>query len=101
MSWGEHEIEREARIRELLGCVSWEGLVSKRVRKKVDRLRRHRFTEIALLAEELLLEDDLQRQIATARRNRETAAVTRLSEHYEQWLDSRNDRLGPDLTLRF
>jgi hypothetical protein len=98
--WGEHKIEREGRIRELLSCVSWDGLVSKKLRRRVDRLRRHRFAEIGLLAEELLQEDDFQRQMSSARRNRESSTLTILNEHYERWLEGRDGRLGPELTLR-
>ena len=97
---GEQFVEREGRIVELLGCLTWDGFVPKKARRKVDRLRNHRFAQITLLAEELLKADDLQRQISKAQRDREFAELKDLRDAYDNWLADRVDRLGTELALR-
>ena len=100
MKRGEHDIEREGRIGELLASITWEGFIPQKARRRVERLRRHRFAGISLLAEELLQEDELRRQISAARRNRELETLIKLQRACDQWLAGRMERLGHDLALR-
>ncbi|MEM7785329.1 MAG: hypothetical protein AAF939_22715 [Planctomycetota bacterium] len=98
---GEQQTELEGRSRELFSYVTWEGFVPNKHRRKVELLGRHSFPEISKLAEELLAEDELQRKISAASRDREFELMDQLQRNLDQWLERRSDRLGVHLANRF
>lgn len=97
----EQDVELEGHRRELFACMTWEGFVPNKHRRRVQLLRRHRLSEISLLAEELLAEDDFQRQLSAARREHESEFLQQIELRYDNWLDGRVDRLGEETAFRF
>lgn len=69
--------------------------------RKVDLLRRHRFPEIAALADELLIETNFQREMSAARREHEHDLLETVTQKHEAWVEVRVDRLGVEIAERF
>jgi hypothetical protein len=97
----EQEIELDGRLRELFSYMTWEGFVPNKHRRKVDLLLRHPYRTIAALAEELLAEDDFQRELSAARREHEAEMLADIESRYERWIDSRVERIGKEIAERF
>ena len=93
----EKDIEMKGRLRELLGYMTWEGTVPNKHRRKVELLCRHRYVEIARLAEELLTETSFKREMSVARRERNDGLLESITNDYETWIESRVERLGQEI----
>ena len=87
----------KGRLRELLGYMTWEGTVPNKHRRKVELLGRHRYVEIARLAEELLTETSFKREMSVARRERNDRLLESITNDYEAWIELRLERLGQEI----
>lgn len=97
----EQDVETRGRLRELFGCMTWEGIVPNKHHRKVKRLCRHPFSEIAALAEEMLTETAFQREMSAARREHEHALLESITKRHEAWVESRVERLGTEIAEHF
>ena len=99
--FGENEIELDGRLRELFSYVTWEGFIPHKHRRKVQLLTKHLQSEIAMVAQEMLLEDDFQRRISAAQRDRRWKTLTTLEMDFETWREMRPVRVGEQVAGRF
>ena len=91
----------KGRLRELLGYMTWEGIVPNKHRRKVKLLCRHRYVEISRLAEECLTETSFQREMSAARRENEHELLESIMKDYEAWIELRLERLGQEIAEQF
>jgi len=81
--------------------MTWEGIVPKKYQRKVKLLCRHRFSKIACLAEEMLIETTFQREMSEARREHEHELLDSIVCRHEMWVASRSERLGEEIAEQF
>ena len=89
------------RLRQLLGYMTWEGIVPNKYVRKVKLLSRHRYSEISALAEEMLAETAFQRQLSAARREHEDELLESLLKKHDAWTELRTERLGAEIAEQF
>ena len=99
--FGERNIEIEGRLRELFSYATWEGFVPNKHRRKVKLLVGHFESKVARVAKELLFEDNFQRQISAAHKDREWDTLDQLQTDLQTWLACRGERVGEETAERF
>ncbi len=91
----------KGRLRQLLGFMTWEGIVPNKYFRKVKLLCRHRYPQVSALAEEILTETAFQRQMSAARREHENDLLEAIMKKHDTWIELRIDRLGAEIAGQF